>query len=228
MMTKLSFLISIVSLLTFSASMAQQASATSPNVASKTSAKDTKTAGSTTSDVEGSPFLDDNFVEGEIYVSSKRTVVPVRYNVFQDWIEYQQGGQTLVLEPSKTIEKVRIGDNTLVVEKFEFQGKSKFGYLTLLDTGKVMLMSKKVVRYIPVQKGRALDGTDLPARYAKSPDVYFYKIGDGSLQEIDNLKSLIASFPDKQEELKQYAKKEKISVKKEQELIQLMRYYSTL
>lgn len=204
--------------------MAQQASATSPNVASKTSA----TAGSTTSDIAGSPFLDDNFVEGEIYVASKRTVVPVRYNVFQDWIEYQQGGQNLVLEPSKTIEKVRIGNNTFIVEKFSFQGKSKFGYLAVLDTGKVMLFSKKVVKYIPLRKQGALDGSDQPAKYDKGPDVFFYKIGDGPLQEIDNLKSLIASFPDKQEELKQYAKKEKISVKKEQELIQLMRYYSTL
>lgn len=225
MTTKLSFLICIASLLNFSASMAQQASATSPNVASKASANDTKTA---VADIQGSPFLDDKFVEGEIYVSAKRTVVPVRYNVFQDWIEYQQGGQTLVLEPSKTIEKVKIGDDTFIVDKFEFQGKSKYGYLTVLDTGKVVLMKKNVIRYIPLQKGRALDGTDLPAKYAKSPDVYFYKIGSGPLVEVDNLKSLIASFPDKQEELKQYAKKEKISVKKQEELVQLMRYYSTL
>jgi len=227
MMTKLSFLICIVSLLNFSASMAQQASATTPSVASKIGAAKT-TAGTTAADIEGSPFLDDNFVQGEVYVSAKRTAVPVRYNIFQDWVEYQQAGQTLVLEPNKTIEKVRIGDNTLVVEKFEFQGKSKYGYLSVLDTGKVILLSKKVVRYIPGQKGRALDGTDLPAKYAKFPDVYFYRIGDGPLQEIDNLKSLIAGFPDKQEELKQYAKKEKISVKKAEELIQLLRYYNTL
>jgi hypothetical protein len=226
MMTKLCFLICVVSLLNVSAATAQQASATSPNVASNaSSANATKTAAA---DIQGSPFLDDKFVEGEIYVSAKRTVVPVRYNVFQDWIEYQQGGQTLVLEPSKTIEKVKIGDAVLVVDKFELQGKSKYGYLTLLDTGKVVLMKKNVIRYIPLQKGRALDGTDLPAKYAKSPDVYFYKIGSGPLVEIDNLKSLIASFPDKQEELKQYAKKEKISVKKQEELIQFIRYYSSL
>jgi hypothetical protein len=203
--------------------MAQQASATIPSVASRTTS-----TGTAAPEIKGSPFLDDNFVQGEVYVGSKRTAVPIRYNIFQDWIEYQQAGQTLVLEPSKTIEKVRIGDKTLVCEKFDFNGKSKYGYLTLLDTGKVTLLSKKVVKYIPVQKQRALDGSDEPAKYDRGPDVYFYRIGDGPLQEIDNLKSLIASFPDKQEELKQYAKKEKISVKKEGELIQLMRYYSTL
>jgi len=225
MITKLSYLISIASLLNFSASMAQQASATLPIVASRVTTNNT---GGTAANIEGSPFLDDNFVQGEVYVGAKRTAVPVRYNIFQDWFEYQQGGQTLVLEPNKTIEKVRMGDKTLVCEKFEFQGKSKYGYLSLIDTGKVTVLSKKIVKYIPMRKNGALDGSDQPAKYDNGPDVFFYRIGDGPLQEIDNLKSLIASFPDKQEELKQYAKKEKISVKKEKELIQLMRYYSTL
>src|SRR5688500_17747647 len=166
MMTKLSFLFSIASLLTFSASMAQQASATIHSVASRTIP-----TGTAAPEIEGSPFLDDNFVQGEVYVGSKRTAVPVRYNIFQDLVEYQQAGQTMVLEPSKTIEKVRIGDKTLVCEKFEFNGKSKYGYLTLLDTGKVTLLSKKVVKYIPVQKQRALDGSDEPARYDRGPDV---------------------------------------------------------
>ncbi len=226
MMTKLSYLISIASLLNFSASMAQQASANLADLNSKVTTN--ATVEGKASDIEGTPFLDDNFVQGEVYVGAKRTVVPVRYNIFQDWIEYQQAGQTLVLEPNKTIEKVRIGDQTLVAEKFEFKGKLKYGYLSLIDTGKVVLLSKKIVRYFPVQKGKAFDGRDLPAKYVKGVDVFFYRIGDGPLQEIDNLKSLIASLPDKQEEMKQYVKKEKISVKKEQELIQLMRYYSTL
>ena len=39
---------------------------------------------------------------------------------------------------------------------------------------------------------------------------------------------MIASFPDKQEEVKQFAKKEKISPKKEEELVKLVRYYNSL
>jgi hypothetical protein len=45
---------------------------------------------------------------------------------------------------------------------------------------------------------------------------------------VGNLKEMIASFPDKQEELKQFAKKEKISPKKEDELLKLIRYYNSL
>ena len=68
----------------------------------------------------------------------------------------------------------------------------------------------------------------LPAKFSKSSDAYFYRIGSGELQEVDNIKDMIASFPDKQEELKQFAKKEKISPKKEEELLKLVRYYNSL
>ena len=143
-------------------------------------------------------------------------------------MEYQQNGKALVLDPSTKIKRVRLGESTYIVEKFEFDGKTKYGFLNLLDSGKVTLVAKKVVKYQEPIKGRALDGGDVPAKFSKSSDAYYYRIGNGELQEVENIKDMIASFPDKQEELKQFAKKEKISPKKEEELVKLVRYYNSL
>lgn len=208
MKTKFSFLIAVVSLFSFSASMAQQASAQK---------------------IEGTPYLSEKYVDGEIlFGTTGRSTVPLRYNVFQDLMEYQQNGKALVLDPSTKIKRVRLGESTYVVDKFEFDGKTKYGFLNLLDSGKVTLLAKKVIKYQEPLKGRALDGGDLPAKFSRSSDAYFYRIGSGELHEVDNLKDMIANFPDKQEELKQFAKKEKISPKKEEELLKLVRYYNSL
>jgi hypothetical protein len=208
MKIKLSFLIALVSLFSFSASIAQQASAQK---------------------IEGTPYLSEKYVDGEIlFGTTGRSTVPLRYNVFQDLMEYQQNGKALVLDPTTKIKRVRLGESTYIVDKFEFDGKTKYGFLNLLDSGKVTLLAKKVVKYQEPLKGRALDGGDLPAKFSRSSDAYFYRIGNGELQEVDNLKDMIASFPDKQEELKQFAKKEKISPKKEEELLKLVRYYNSL
>ena len=91
-----------------------------------------------------------------------------------------------------------------------------------------MLFSKKMMKFQQPLKGRALDGGDLPAKYSRLSDAYFYRIGEGELKPVGNLKELISTFPDKQEELKQYAKQEKISPKKEEELVKLIRYYNSL
>ena len=208
MKIKINFLIGLVSLFGFYASMAQQASA---------------------SKIEGTPYLTEQYMEGEIFFGgTSRTKVPVRYNIYQDLMEYQQNGKALVLDPSKKIQKVRMGEETFVVEKFNMDGKSKFGFLNLLDTGKMTLMSKKMIKYQEPLKGKALDGGDLPAKFSRLSDTYFYRFGDGELKEVGNLKEIIASLPDKQEEVKQFAKQEKISPKKEDELLKLVRYYNSL
>lgn len=208
MKMKSGILICMVMLISVSASIAQQASAQK---------------------IEGTPYLDEKYVDGEIYFGeSARTKVPVRYNIYQDLIEYQQNGKALVVDPSTKIKKVQMGDITFIVEKLNVGGKTKYGFLNLLDSGKVTLYSKKMMRYQEPLKGRALDGGDVPAKFSRMQDEYFYKIGTGELKEVGNLKELIAGLPDKQDEIKQYVKQEKISPKKEEELRKLIQYYNSL
>ncbi|MBA4056584.1 MAG: hypothetical protein C0490_17855 [Marivirga sp.] len=178
--------------------------------------------------IKGSPYVEDAYTDGVIYYGDKSHSAPMRYNAFQDLIEFQQNGKAVVLDPSNTVKRVVMGKSVIVPLKYESNGKSKLGYFTLLDSGKVMLFAKKKIIYLDAKKGGALDGGDLPAQYKRSPDSFYYKTGDGDLQEADNIKSMISNFPDKKDELTQYAKKEKISVKKEKELIQFVQYYNSL
>jgi hypothetical protein len=178
--------------------------------------------------VKGTPYLNEAYADGVIIFANNKRTAPVRYNAYKDLIEYKQDGIARVLDPSTTIKKVQLDKTTFVVEKYESDGKPMFGYFELLDSGKVKLYSKKVVKYLPPMKGRALDGSDQPAEFKRSADVFYYKVGDGILQEVRNIKTMIAGFPDKQEELSQFAKKEKISPRNEEELIELVRYYNSI
>ena len=179
------------------------------------------------SKIEGTPYLDESYVSAKVFFdNSKPAVVPMRYNVYQDFMEYTQNGQRLALDKNH-VKSVRLGNQTFVVDKFEFRGKETKGYLSVLDSGKAILYAKKVVIFMDAKPGRALDGSDLPAQYSKSADVFYYKIADGELKQVGNIKEMIASFPDKQEELKQFVKQEKISPRKEQELIKLVQFYNS-
>lgn len=178
--------------------------------------------------VKGTPYLDETYVPAEIAFANNTRTVPVRYNVYRDLMEYQQNGQALVLDPSATIKRVNLGAVTFVVEKYDADGKVVPGYFALLDTGKVALYSKKGVRFVPARKGAAMDGGDQPAEFRRTPDTFYFKIGNGNLQEIRSMKSFIAALPDHQEEVNKYVKKEKISARNEQEIRQLVRYYNEL
>lgn len=178
--------------------------------------------------IKGTPYLQDAYEEGVIHYANNKMKVPARYNAFQDLIEYQQGGRAMVLDPTPTIKKVQLHNAIFVVEKYSVKGKSKLGYFALLDSGKVMLYSKKRINYLEPKKGKAMDGGDLPAEYRKMADIFYYKIGNTGLQEVTNIKSMIASFPDKQDELTRFAKEEKISHRDEEEVLRLVKYYNSL
>ena len=178
---------------------------------------------------DGTPYLNETFVAGDVYGNKDRYVgVPMRYNMYKDIIEFKQNELLYILDPEPRIKKVNLGNVVLVVEKYEFKGKMKYGYLTLLDSGKVMLMSKKVVNYTPGHAPKALESAATPAKYSKSADIFFYRTRNSELVKVDNLKNMIEGFPDRQEELSQFAKTEKISPRKEEELIKLVKYYNSL
>lgn len=178
--------------------------------------------------VKGTPYLDEAYVDGTILFANNTRNAPIRYNAHKDLIEYTAGGVARVLDPSNTIKRVNFGESTFVVEKYKDEDVTKYGYFTVLDSGKAILYSKKAVKFSPALKGRALDGGDQPAEYKRLPDAFFFKVNGGEMTEIKSIKSLVAAFPDKNDELNDFAKKEKISPRKEAELLKLIQYYNSL
>jgi hypothetical protein len=179
--------------------------------------------------VEGTPYLDETFVTGHVYSRyGNYKGISMRYNIYEDHIEFRQKDLIYILDPDLMIKKVDLGEQVLVVENYEFRMKTQSGFLTLLDSGKVTLLSKKVVTYREQQPPKALESAPTPAQYSMLPDVYYYKIGNGEVMKVQNIKKMISSFPDKHQELTQFAKKEKLSHKNEADMIALVRHYNTL
>lgn len=181
------------------------------------------------SEIEGTPYLAENFTPGEVHFKNGNpTSAVLRYHIFNDYMEFQQNGKTYILDPSTQINKVIVDDCTFVVEKYESKGKVKQGYFTLLDSGKVMLLAKQTVTFHERKEVKALESSATPAKYTRASDTYYYKIGDSELTKVENLKKLIANLPDKQSELSEFIRQEKISVRKEDELKKLFHYLNSL
>jgi hypothetical protein len=178
--------------------------------------------------IEGSAFLDEKFITGDVIALNRKFEgIPMRYNIFDDNIEFKQNDGQFILLPEPRIQKVHIGEEIFIAEKHEVKGKPKVGFLMMIDSGKVILMRKKVVIFSPKSEPTALNPVSTPARFTRDQDLYFYKIGD-EVKRITNLKSLIDGLPDKRDEVARFVKKEKVSVKNEVELIKIVRYYNSL
>ncbi len=180
-------------------------------------------------EIVGTPYLEDNFIFGSVSIDKgTHADIPLRYNIYDDKVEFKQKEVIYELDPDVRIKKIIFGGHILTVEKFEYKWKTQDGYLILLDSGKLTLLSKKVVSFKERQEPRAMESTITPAKFSRLSDVFYYKVGNGKLQKLESIKAMIGTLPDKQKEVSEFAKKEKISPKKETELIKLVKYYNSL
>jgi hypothetical protein len=180
-------------------------------------------------DVVGTPYLNERFADGEVvFEKGIRNQAQLRYNIYKDWMEFQQNNQTFILDPDRRIKEVQIDQNTFIVKEYRAKGKATLGYFMVLDSGQITLLAKPTVVYKEYQQAQALQSSSTPPKYTRTADQYYYLINGNQLKKVDNVKNMIADFPDKQDALTDFAKKEKISAKDGEELKKLVSYYKTL
>lgn len=175
-------------------------------------------------EVVGSPYLSDNFTRGKIHSTKGSLAADMRYNVYQDVVEFKQGNLTYILNPSPVILRVDFEEYKLVVGD-GFKNRT-YGFYAILDSGRAVLLTKKSVAYHEARPPGALESQAHPAQYANLPDTYYYQVDNGPITRVTNIKRLIAAFPDRRDQLRTFASEEKISPNKSDDLTRLFRFYN--
>ncbi|MEN8115814.1 MAG: hypothetical protein ABFS16_02485 [Bacteroidota bacterium] len=184
----------------------------------------------TESDIEGSPFLNDEFINGTIFTTSKFQFVdiPLRYNIYNDNLEFKTPeGQTLAMAAPETIEKAEFGDYKMVYILYINVKKIRRGFFKVLAEGQASLYAKPAILYKEPEEAGAYKEAE-PAKFISRPDVHYIRIGMEPAKLVSNKKELIAAFPDYQEEVAAFIKKNKTKPNRPERLIELVGYYNSL
>ncbi|HNR08814.1 MAG TPA: hypothetical protein PKM27_15955 [Saprospiraceae bacterium] len=180
------------------------------------------------SEIEGSPYLNDSFTLAMVLTTDAIVHnLPVKYDIYNDLMEFKDRDQVFLLDPSPKIQKILLEKQTFVVEPYDHDGKFGPGYFILLDSVKVKLLQKKVIRFQELQPAKALQTQNTPAKYVPMPDKFYYRIGTEEAKPINNLKKMIAQFPSHQKALLAFANRRNLGKTKE-DLLQLWEYYHGL
>ena len=178
--------------------------------------------------VEGSPYLDEAFKLGTVTVSNDTSYKTyLRYNAFNDEIEMQDGEKVIALMKRDYITAQLNGFNYRVI-KFMEDGKIRQGYGIPLYTGDTSFYSRYQV---VLREGKAANssyGKERPPSFER--EVLYYIAREGKTAEPVRLtkKSIIEALSDQKASLDRYCKAEKLKLKIEAEVIQLLRHYDSL
>ncbi len=184
----------------------------------------------TENDIEGSPYLEDDFINGSVYTTSKTQYVdvPLRYNIYNDQLEFKSEDNTVqALAAPESIEKVEFGKYKMVYVPYSVTKKIRRGFFIVLEEGKASLYEKpNVIFKQPTEPGAYKEAE--PARFVKSADEYYIRVGNSQAKLAGNKKDLIEIFPDHQKQIETFIKKHNVKSNKPETLKELVQYYNSL
>lgn len=182
------------------------------------------------SDINGSPYEKDAFSPGKAVTKNinNSKAFLLRYNIYNDVIEIQDEKNLIGLIKSTNIYAIINGVEYHCEEFIAENNKTKKGYFILLSKGEnISLFLRKTKDYKePVQAKTSFHKNE-PAAFIDSESYYFKKSNEmTSLSQ--NKKKILQQFPEQEDELNSYLKKEKINLKSEKDLIKLFSYLDSV
>ena len=185
----------------------------------------------TENDIEGSPYLNDDFIKGTIYTTSQTRYVdvPLRYNIYSEQVELKSGnGSVQALDPPGIVDKVEFGDYILVYVPFKVSRNIRRGFFRVIEPGdKAALLARAQVLFEDAKKPAAYQEAE-PPKFIRKPDDYFIRIGKEPAQLISRKKDLEEVFPDHEKEVNAFIKKYKVKPNKPERMAELVQFYNSL
>ena len=184
----------------------------------------------TEADIKGSPYLNDEFVNGSIFTVQmiKYDSIPLRFNIFNDELQFKTPtGEVMALSAPEIVEKAVFGNFLMVYSPYSQTNKIKKGFFLILEQGKASLYAKPGILFQEPTEPAAYKDAE-PAKFVRKADEYYIRIGTEQAILISNKKDLIAAFPDNQDKIESFISKNKIKTNKPESLKEVVKYYNSL
>ncbi len=184
----------------------------------------------TYSDIKGSPYINEKFIEGTIVTKDGSLFenVPLRYNAFDDRIEYtDKTGAVLFLTKPDEYKEIHISDKTFLYGRFN-DGKNKSSaYFQLICKGNISLLKRHEIILLEREPEKAYQKAK-PAKFAAKSAQFYILRNENKIFPIKNTNGIVALMDNKKGIVEKYIKSNKLKTKKETDLIKIISYYNTL
>lgn len=185
-----------------------------------------------TEEFQGSPYVSNNFQPTTLYYGDEKIVaIYYRYNALNEEIEIKEqnieGIGIRALGRDKKINILNNGKHMSFMTFIDIKGRTLNGYLTQLAKGETYDLYKRIhVKYTAGSPAANSFVKAIPSRFSHYHEYYIQKASIDRIDEISlkNRQLLKLIKEDKNVELKAYIKKNKLDIKKEQDLIALINY----
>lgn len=178
--------------------------------------------------IEGSPYLIDEFITGTIYFDKKYRIekIPLRINLYNGDMEFKEKNVTMAIAEPRRIDKVVMGEFTFIYIPENKKEKLE-GFVRMWNPELPSVITKMEIDFLKKEPAKPYVDPK-PDRFERGHDKHFLLTSSNEIEKITSVKKLIQAIGEHESELSQYAKQEKISSGNIEELVKLIEYYHSL
>ncbi|MCC1483027.1 hypothetical protein [Winogradskyella immobilis] len=180
-------------------------------------------------DAQGSPYVNEAFLP--IKIKGQNNIFTGRYNAYNGEMEINLGTKIIALDVKNDYEVIFTQTNKIYKTYYYLtkDGVSKKGFLAVVsENDSFSLLKRENIKYYDTVKATSTYQKDKPAKFKRESDTYFIKKGDNISFMPTKKKELLNAFPKHAKAIKTYLKDNKLSTNKEEDLIKVAQYITSL
>lgn len=182
--------------------------------------------------VEGSMYLNEAFSPGLLVMKATDNVVSnlqFRYNIYMKQMEFIHNGDTLALTKPEKVKYIVFQDQTFAYLQYLKGERIENDYFQILVDGKFQLLHHYKVHFEPRNPPATPYNAGNPNdKYSRLDDFYVQREGELATIVSLNKKSLLAFMKDKEPQIMQFIKKNKLKIRKPEDAVRLITFYNSL
>lgn len=181
-------------------------------------------------DLVGSSYIHKEFLPAKR--RDDETIYFIRYDAYQDEMEVQKDGEAFYMNKLFDYPVTFINDRKVYeVFKYKVKDTNHIGFFVVLFKTEdfSLLLKEKIKFHDPVEPKTGYQKYKPPTLKRTKDKLFIGYSKDHMAVEVPSKKKdFIKLFSDKSEEIEEFIKKNKLSIKKQNDLIKILKYYDSL
>ncbi len=183
-------------------------------------------------DIIGDPYLYKDFYPGEvIFKKGEKYKADLRYDIYSDLIQIRYNGNIFGISQTENISRIIIDTLTFIYNKISRPSKqsllSKPYCFIVRKEGRCMLLIRKHIRIQDPEPPKLYQDAK-PAKFIHLKELCYLKTENSNAVKIQKIKDLLSVCNDKQEELKQFIRTNRLDISKIEHLEKIVTFYNNL
>lgn len=175
--------------------------------------------------LKGSLYVYEDFLPAKL--NTNNTIYSVNYNAYQDEMVIKNKSRLFSVAKNEGNSVTLIGTKKKYVV-FNHKGNPGF-FVELYNGDKAALLLKERIKYYEAVEAKTGYDEYQPPALKREKDKLYIGYADNSTKEIPNKKKdIFKLFKNHEKEIEKYAKSQKLNPKKQQDLVELVKYYNGL